>query len=126
MYVWHMHNMYKAMAMDMGLTRMVMKMVMVMQQQPYAHVIAIAAAIVVGSMYFVMMETSISMESSCSYASTPMTDYLAFLWGVTIVCFGWKVYDNPILTVLGASVIVEHLWQLKNKGNGISSLRKQP
>jgi hypothetical protein len=87
------------------------------------HCIAIVAALVVGSMYYVMMETSISKESSCSYAATPMTDYLAFLWGFIVVWCGWKVHGNPILTFLGATVIVEHLWQLKNKGKGIPSLR---
>jgi hypothetical protein len=46
--------------------------------------------------------------------AAPMTDYLAFLWGFILVGYGFK-YDNAVLTVLGASIVVEHIFQLKRK-----------
>ena len=78
------------------------------------HVSAIAVSIILGSAYYNMMEASIPTEANCSYMATPMTDYLAFLWGFIVMGYGYK-YDNPILTVLGSSVIVEHIFQLKRK-----------
>tara|TARA_B110000305_G_C19254664_1_gene546488 strand:+ start:528 stop:800 length:273 start_codon:yes stop_codon:yes gene_type:complete len=82
----------------------------------HAHLIAIVASILLGSMYYMMMESSIPTDANCSYLATPMTDFLAFLWGFIVAGYGLKVYDNPILTGLGATVIVEHVWQLKRKG----------
>jgi hypothetical protein len=43
-----------------------------------------------------------------------MTDFLAFVWGAIVIGYGYT-YDNEILTGLGASVIVEHIWQLTRK-----------
>jgi len=62
-----------------------------------AHVVAVAASVIVGSAYYIMMEMSIPTEANCSYLATPMTDYLAFLWGFIVSWYGLK-YDNPILT----------------------------
>jgi hypothetical protein len=53
-------------------------------------------------------------ESNCSYMAAPMTDYLAFLWGFILVGYGFK-YDNAVLTVLGASIVVEHVFQYMRK-----------
>jgi len=39
---------------------------------------------------------------------------LAFLWGVILVGYGFK-YDSAVLTVLGASIIVEHAFQYMRK-----------
>ncbi len=80
-----------------------------------SHIIAIVMAILVGSAYYIMMESSIPIEANCSYLATPMTDYLAFAWGFIVSKYGIE-YDNPILTGLGMSVVVEHIWQLKHKG----------
>jgi len=84
------------------------------------HIIAIVASIFLGSAYYIMMESSIPTEANCSYLATPMTDYLAFVWGFIVSRYGIE-YDNPILTGLGATVIVEHIWQLQHKG--IKSMR---
>jgi hypothetical protein len=46
--------------------------------------------------------------------AAPMTDYLAFPWGFILMGYGFK-YDNAVLTVLGASIVVEHIFQLKRK-----------
>lgn len=78
------------------------------------HASAIAVSIILGSGYYHMMEASIPTEANCSFMATPMTDYLAFLWGFIVVGYGFK-YDNPILTVLGSSVIVEHIYQYMRK-----------
>jgi len=80
-----------------------------------SHIIAIVMAILVGSTYYIMMESSIPIEANCSYLATHMTDYLAFAWGFIVSKYGIE-YDNPILTGLGMSVVVEHIWQLKHKG----------
>ena len=78
------------------------------------HILAVILAIVVGSLYYVMMEMSIPTEANCSYLATPMTDILAFLWGFIVSWYGIH-YDNPVLTALGATMVVEHVWQLTRK-----------
>jgi hypothetical protein len=86
------------------------------------HVIAIILSVISGTGYYIMMEQSISTEANCSYLATPMTDFLAFLLGFIVIGYGFK-YNNHILTFLGATVIVEHIWQLNRKG--IKEYRKQ-
>jgi hypothetical protein len=46
--------------------------------------------------------------------ASPVTDLLAFVWGFAIVYYGFR-YDNEVLTVLGATIVVEHIYQLKRK-----------
>jgi|TARA_R110001599_G_scaffold310986_1_gene518234 hypothetical protein len=78
------------------------------------HTYAIIISIVLGYLYYQMMEASIPTDANCSYMAAPMTDFLAFLWGFILVGYGFK-YDNPILTMLGSTIIVEHIFQLKRK-----------
>jgi hypothetical protein len=66
--------------------------------------------------YYRMMEKSIPTDKNCSFITSPMTDFLAFVWGAIVIGYGYT-YDNEILTGLGASVIVEHIWQLTRKVN---------
>jgi hypothetical protein len=78
------------------------------------HVYAILLSILLGHAYYQMMEASLSTESNCSYMAAPMTDYLAFLWGFILVGYGFK-YNSAVLTVLGSSIIVEHVFQYARK-----------
>lgn len=78
------------------------------------HTHAIALSIVFGYIFFQMMEASIPTDTNCSYMASPVTDLLAFLWGFLLVGYGFK-YDNAVLTLLGSSIIVEHIFQLKRK-----------
>ena len=78
------------------------------------HIYAIILSILLGTVYYQIMENSIPTESNCSYMAAPVTDFLAFLWGVIVVYYGFE-YDNVILTTLGATVIIEHIHQLKRK-----------
>lgn len=87
------------------------------------HTTALGLSIVLGSAFYVLMEKSIPTDSNCSYLASPVTDILAFAWGFIVMWYGISVYDNPVLTALGATVIVEHVWQLKRKG--IPQLRKK-
>ena len=78
------------------------------------HLYAILFSVIVGYGYYQMMEASIPNESNCSYLATKMTDYLAFLYGFIVMGYAFK-YDNVILTILGGTIIVEHIFQLKRK-----------
>lgn len=80
----------------------------------YKHSLAIILSIIFGSAYYYMMDSSLPTEANCSWLSTPLTDYIAFIWAFIIIGYGIK-YDNYILTLLGGSVAVEHIWQLKRK-----------
>lgn len=78
------------------------------------HGIALILSVIFGHIFYQIMEASLPTESNCSYMASPITDLLAFIWGFAIVYYGFR-YDNAILTVLGATIIVEHIYQLKRK-----------
>ena len=78
------------------------------------HTTAILISLLVGTAYYRMMEKTIPTDQNCSFIASPMTDFLAFVWGAIVIGYGYT-YDNEILTGLGASVIVEHIWQLTRK-----------
>tara|TARA_B100001996_G_C18385868_1_gene487146 strand:+ start:75 stop:314 length:240 start_codon:yes stop_codon:yes gene_type:complete len=78
------------------------------------HIQAILLSIILGTIYYQIMESSIPTESNCSYMAAPVTDLLAFIWGAIVVYYGFE-YDNIILTTLGSTVIVEHIYQLRRK-----------
>lgn len=78
------------------------------------HAYAIGLSIILGTLFYEIMERSIPTHANCSYMASPVTDYLAFLWGFIVVYYGF-IYNNPILTVLGSTVIVEHVYQYQRK-----------
>jgi hypothetical protein len=78
------------------------------------HAYAIGLSIILGTLFYEIMERSIPTNANCSYMASPVTDYLAFLWGFIVVYYG-ITYNNPILTVLGSTVIVEHVYQYQRK-----------
>jgi hypothetical protein len=78
------------------------------------HFYAILFSVVLGYAYYEMMEASLPTETNCSYMASPMTDLLAFLWGFVLMGYGVR-YDNAVLTLLGCTIIVEHIFQLKRK-----------
>jgi hypothetical protein len=78
------------------------------------HGIALILSVIFGHVFYQIMEASLPTETNCSYMASPITDLLAFIWGFAIVYYGFR-YDNAILTVLGATIVVEHIYQLKRK-----------
>tara|TARA_R110002074_G_scaffold352547_1_gene523972 strand:+ start:344 stop:577 length:234 start_codon:yes stop_codon:yes gene_type:complete len=74
----------------------------------------IIIAIIVGILYYKMMDASVPTESNCSFLANPLTDFLAFLWGAIVIYYG-KLYKNKVLVFLGATVIVEHICQFQRK-----------
>lgn len=78
------------------------------------HAYAIILSVLIGYAYYQMMEASLPTESNCSFMASPMTDYLAFVWGFIVMGYGFK-YDNMVLTAMGTSVIVEHIFQYTRK-----------
>jgi hypothetical protein len=71
----------------------------------------IILSIIIGSIYFLVMESSIPKKSNCSYSASIMTDILAFVVGVYVSHIGYTT-KNEILFIFGNAIIVEHIWQL--------------
>ncbi len=71
----------------------------------------IIVSIIIGSLYFLIMESSISKDSNCSYSASIMTDILAFIVGGYVSHIGYTT-KNEILFIFGNAIIVEHIWQL--------------
>jgi len=71
-------------------------------------------SLIVGSLYYYMMESSIPKESNCSFISSIWTDILAFISGIIIIYKGIR-YNDATLTIIGSIIIVEHIWQLLPK-----------
>jgi len=70
----------------------------------------ILLGLIIGILYFYIMEWDVPRESNCSYISNIWTDILAFLYGIIIVYFG-HYYKNKILIILGITLITEHILQ---------------
>ena len=70
----------------------------------------------VGFVYYIMMKNSIKEpHKNCSFVSNRATDTLAFVAGGIIFHYGFNVYDNAILVLLGISIITEHILQFSYK-----------
>jgi hypothetical protein len=74
----------------------------------------ILIGIIGGTLYYIMMEKSIPNHKNCSYLATPLTDILAFIYGIIVCCYA-NTYNNDILNFLGTTIIVEHIFQLLRK-----------
>jgi len=66
---------------------------------------------ILGSIYYYIMESSIPLDSNCSFISSIWTDILAFIVGMIVIYKG-HIYNDNILIILGAAIITEHIWQL--------------
>lgn len=78
------------------------------------HKIIIIIAVIIGTLYYQMMEASLPKESNCSFIATIWTDIIAFITGSIIIIKGVNYNDN-FLVFLGLVIIVEHIWQLLPK-----------
>ena len=74
----------------------------------------IIISVVIGTLYYYMMESSLPLDSNCSFIATPWTDVFAFIWGIIIIYKSMN-YNDDILFILAATLIVEHIWQLLPK-----------
>ena len=79
------------------------------------HDQSIILAIVVGSIYYFNMVSSLEDEPNCSFMANKLTDIGAFIYGIALMYLGLIKYDDPILSAMGASIITGHVWQLFHK-----------
>lgn len=68
-------------------------------------------SIIIGSLYYNMMEKSIPDNINCSFVSTIWTDIFAFVFGIIIIMKSIK-FNDSLLLFIGSTLIVEHIWQL--------------
>lgn len=71
---------------------------------------AVIMSFIIGSLYYHIMESSIPLESNCSFIASPWTDILAFIAGLFII-YKANYYNDTMLAVIGGSIITEHIWQ---------------
>ena len=77
---------------------------------------AIILGVVFGNIYFSLMKNSIKEPNkNCSFVTNKVTDILAFITGGVIVHYGYNIYDNVVLLILGISIITEHILQISYK-----------
>jgi|TARA_A100001035_G_C27734630_1_gene478451 hypothetical protein len=69
---------------------------------------------IIGSIYYYIMESSIPLDSNCSFISSIWTDILAFVAGIIIIYRSY-VHKDDILAMIGGVIIIEHIWQLLPK-----------
>ena len=74
--------------------------------------ISIILSIIIGSLYYYNMSLSIPKESNCSFSANIWTDIGAFIAGGILIYLGFYRYDDCVLTTIGTTIIIEHLWQL--------------
>lgn len=78
------------------------------------YTVPIIISVIIGTIYYEIMESSIPSESNCSFIASPWTDYLAFIWGFLVIKEGMNIESN-LLVMLGSTVIVEHIHQYRRK-----------
>ncbi len=74
--------------------------------------LSIILSIIIGTLYYYNMSLSIPKKSNCSFSANIWTDIGAFISGGILIYLGIYKYDDYLLTIIGASIITEHLWQL--------------
>ena len=74
--------------------------------------LCIILAIIIGTLYYYNMSLSIPKESNCSFSANIWTDIIAFISGIILIYLGYYKYDDCILTIIGTSIVTEHIWQL--------------
>ena len=77
-------------------------------------ILILSLSFVIGTFYYHIMESSIPLESNCSFISSKWTDIIAFIVGIIIIYKGYR-YNDLIIVILGGSIVVEHIWQLLPK-----------
>lgn len=83
----------------------------------------ILLSIIIGTLYYQMMEASVPIESNCTFISTIWTDIIAFIAGIFLIDKSFIHNDNTLLFI-GCIIIVEHIWQLLPKYQIPNSLYK--
>ena len=78
------------------------------------QILCIIVAVIIGSLYYMMMSKSIPKEVNCSFSANIWTDIGAFIIGTILVYYGIQVYDNCVITIIGVTIITEHIWQVGN------------
>ena len=76
--------------------------------------LSLILSFIIGTLYYYMMEKSLPKDSNCSFVSSVWTDILAFVWGIITIYKGYNCNDH-LLVILGAILIVEHIWQFLPK-----------
>ena len=74
--------------------------------------ISIILSIIIGTLYYYNMSLSIPKESNCSFSANIWTDIGAFIAGIILIYLGFYKYDDCMLTIIGTTIITEHVWQL--------------
>ena len=81
----------------------------------------VAAGSSIGSLYYVMMSTSIPTGANCSFSANIWTDILAFAVGFGLLYLGAthetaaappSVVYQALLLAFGTAIVTEHVWQL--------------
>ena len=75
------------------------------------HIYGIIIGIIGGISYYLMMSYSIPKHVNCSFSANIWTDILAIIFGFIIIYYGMFMYDNLLLTIIGTSIIIEHICQ---------------
>ena len=78
----------------------------------YRNILLIVISVIIGTLYYLNMSLSIPKESNCSFSANIWTDIFAFIAGGIIMYYGMHKHDEPVLTITGAVIITEHIWQL--------------
>ena len=80
----------------------------------YNTIFAIVSSLIIGTLYYLMMERSVSRNSNCSFISTIWTDIIAIIFSIVLIYKGY-IYNDTLVTIIGGCILTEHIWQLLPK-----------
>lgn len=80
----------------------------------YLNIMVIS--IIFGYIYYMNMVKSIKDECiNCSFVTNKLTDVIAFIIGFILINKGIYLYDDDIITIIGITIIIEHILQFSYK-----------
>ena len=76
----------------------------------------IIVGVCIGTLYYIMMKESIKdSHKNCSFVANKMTDTLAFIVGGVLIHYGYNMYNDQVLIIIGIAIITEHILQFNYK-----------
>ena len=76
------------------------------------HIISLIISFILGTIYYYNMSLSIPKDSNCSFSANIWTDIIAFIASAILVYRGVYKHNDQIITIIGSTIITEHIWQL--------------
>lgn len=75
------------------------------------NILIFIISFILGTVYYIIMSSSIPKDINCSFSANIWTDIIAFVCGFILIYKGFQ-FDDKIVLYIGGALITEHIWQV--------------